>query len=402
MRRRNSRLLSRFDWIEADGRLIIATRALRTFAQSSVAVVIAIHLRLQGFTLVEIGLFLTLGSAGAAASAIVVGTIGDTVGRRHTLIVLGLLMTLTGIALVVSDNVLVLGMAAFVGSFSALAGSGGGMGTLEQAILAGSAAPEKRTDLFAVSSIAGTAGASLGALASGLPAAFQRYVGDADVPSFRMLFLGYAICGLLLAVLYGRLAARIELSQRDVRWTNPLRLASRRRIFTLAGLFAADSFGTGLAVESLASYWFFTRFGLQAGKLGVLFFASSVLMAGSLWVAARLARRIGLLNTMVFTHIPSSLFLVAMVFAPWAWLAIVFWLLRAFFGQMDVPTSQSYTMAVVGSTERTAMASATMVGRSAGVAAGPTVATALWTTTSASMPFVFGALIKITYDLSLW
>ena len=134
----------------------------------------------------------------------------------------------------------------------------------------------------------------------------------------------------------------------------------------------------------------------------MVFFASNVLTAISLWVAARLALRIGLLNTMVFTHIPSSLFLIAMVFAPAAWMAILFWLLRAFFGQMDVPTSQSYTMAVVGPAERTAMASAITVSRSAGVAAGPTVATALWTTASASVPFIFGALVKITYDLTLW
>ena len=133
-----------------------------------------------------------------------------------------------------------------------------------------------------------------------------------------------------------------------------------------------------------------------------MFFCSNVLNAVSLWVAARLARRIGLLNTMVFTHIPSSLFLVAMVFAPAAWVAIVLWLLRAFLSQMDVPTSQSYTMAVVGPTERTAMASATMVCRSAGVALGPTIAATLWTATSASVPFVVGASVKIAYDLTLW
>ena len=136
--------------------------------------------------------------------------------------------------------------------------------------------------------------------------------------------------------------------------------------------------------------------------LGLVFFSSHVLAAGSLWVAGRLARRIGLLNTMVFTHIPSSLFLVAMVFAPTAWIAVVFWLLRAFLSQMDVPTSQSYTMAVVDPAEGTAMASATMVSRSAGVALGPTIAAALWTATSATVPFIAGAAVKIAYDLTLW
>jgi len=149
----------------------MAARGLRTFAQTSVMVVVAIFLGLRGFTLVEIGVFLSLGSAGAAASALVVGLVGDAIGRRRTLIGLGLLMTLTGITLATSDHFLVLAGAAFVGSFSALAGSGGGMGSLEQAILAVSAPPERRTDVFALNSIVGTAAGAFGALVSGLVAA---------------------------------------------------------------------------------------------------------------------------------------------------------------------------------------------------------------------------------------
>ena len=182
----------------------------------------------------------------------------------------------------------------------------------------------------------------------------------------------------------------------------PVHAPSRGRIFTLAGLFTVDSFGTGLIVQSLVSYWFFTRFGLQPGSLGVLFFVSSVLTAISLWVAARLARRIGLLNTIVFTHIPSSLLLIAVPFVPEAWMAMALWLLRAFFAQMDAPTSQSYTMAVVTPEEHTAMASATTVTRSAGLAAGPSVGTALWTALGPSAPFLVGGTVKIAYDLTLW
>jgi Na+/melibiose symporter-like transporter len=276
------------------------------------------------------------------------------------------------------------------------------MGTIEQAILPLSAPAEKRTDAFALYSMVGMLAASLGALAAGLPTVLQREAGATALQSFRVMFLGYAGLGLVVASVYSRLSARIELSGGDARWTNPFRLPSRRRIFTLGGLFAIDSFGTGVVVESLTSYWFFTRFGLEPAQLGAVFFSSNVLTAGSLWVAARLARRIGLLNTMVFTHIPSSLFLVAMVFAPAAWVAILFWLLRAFLSQMDVPTSQSYTMAVVDPTERTAMASATMVSRSAGVALGPTIAASLWTAASATVPFIAGAAVKIAYDLTLW
>lgn len=155
-------------------------------------------------------------------------------------------------------------------------------------------------------------------------------------------------------------------------------------------------------VGSLASYWFFIRFGLEPGHLGALFFASSLLTTISLWAAARLARRIGLLNTMAFTHVPSSLFLMAVPFAPEAWMAVALWLLRALFVQMDVPTSQSYTMAVVTGAERTAMAGATTVSRSAGIAAGPSVGTVLWSAIGPSAPFLAGGAVEIAYDLTLW
>lgn len=375
---------------------------MRGFAQSAVTILIAIYLGLRGFSLVETGLLLTCGSVGATATAVVIGLFGDASGRRRTLLVLAGLMTVTGVAFATSETFAVLAAVAFIGSFSALAGSGGGMGTIEQAILTVSVPAARRTDAFALYSMLGMLGASLGALAAGLPTLLQREAGTSAIQSLRVMFLGYACLGFVIATIYSRLSPRIEVSDGQARWTNPLALPSRRRIFTLSGLFAVDSFGTGLIVESLASYWFFTKFGLQPAELGAVFFSSNVLAAVSLLVAARLARRIGLLNTMVFTHIPSSLFLVAMVFAPAAWVAIVFWLLRAFLSQMDVPTSQSYTMAVVDPSERTAMASATMVSRSAGVALGPTIAAALWTATSATVPFVAGAAVKIAYDLTLW
>lgn len=388
--------------METDTRVIVAARALRGFAQSAVSVLVAIYLDLQGFSLVGTGVLLTCGSIGASVIATVIGLFGDAFGRRRMLLILSTLMALTGIAFATSESFAVLAAIAFVGSFSPLAGSGGGMGTLEQSILAVSAPMEKWTGVFATYGLLGMLGGSLGALSAGLPTLLQREAGISTLQSLRGMFVGYACVGLVIAIVYSRLSAAIELSDRQPRWTNPLAFPSRRRIFTLSGLFGVDSFGTGLIVESLASYWFFTRFGLEPAQLGVLFFGSNVLAAVSLWVAARLARRIGLLNTMVFTHIPSSLFLVATVLAPVAWMAVLFWLLRAFLSQMDVPTSQSYTMAIVDPAERTAMASATMVSRSAGVALGPTIAAVLWTAGSATAPFVIGAAVKIAYDLTLW
>ena len=391
----------RFSWVDWDAKMVITARATRSFAQSAIAVLIAIYLGLQGFSLVQVGTFLTVGSLGAATAAVVTGVLGDAIGRRRTLVTLSFLMALSGMTLVVSESFIVLILAAFLGNLSGFVG-GGGTGPLEQAVLAVSATPQRRTDLFALSSIAGTTAGALGALASGMPTLLQRALELEELASFRPCFVTYAVLALLTALLYNRLSSRVELPSGAARWTNPFTLPSRSRIFALAGLFTIDSFGTGLIVQSLASYWFFTRFGLQPGHLGALFFASNVLTAVSLWVAARLAQRIGLLNTMVFTHIPSSLFLIAVPFVPDAWMAMALWLLRAFFAQMDVPTSQSYTMAVVAPAEQTAMASATTVSRSAGLAAGPSVGTALWTTIGPNAPFLVGGAVKIVYDLTLW
>jgi MFS family permease len=391
----------RLRWVDRDAKLVITTRALRSFVQSAVAVLIAIYLDLQGFSLVQVGTFLTVGSVGAAVAAVVTGVLGDTVGRRRILVALSLLMALSGIVLVVSERFSVLLLAAFLGHLSGFVG-GGGMGPLEQAALAVSTPPQRRTDLFALLSIASTIAGALGAFASGVPTLLTRVLGLGGLASFRPVFVAYAVLAVIMAVLYGRLSHRVELPSGETRWTNPFTLPSRGRIFTLAGLFTVDSFGTGLIVQSLVSYWFFTRFGLQPSHLGLLFFASNILTAVSLWVAARLARRIGLLNTMVFTHIPSSLCLIVVPFVPDVWMAMALWLLRAFFAQMDVPTSQSYTMAVVAPDEHTAMASAATVTRSAGLAAGPSVGTALWTAMGPSAPFLVGGTVKIAYDLTLW
>jgi MFS family permease len=391
-----------FGWVNRDGKLIIAVRGLRTFAHSAASVLLAIYLDLQGFSLFEIGLFLTIGSSGAAFWALVAGLVGDMLGRRRLLTVMGLLMALMGVALTTSQSLPLPAVAAFLGNFSVMPGVSGAMGPLEQASLPVTAAPERRTDLFALYGIVGTAAMSLGALAAGLPSVFQRAFAVDQVTAIQVVFASYIPLGVIVALCCSQLSPHIEVATGEARWVNPLKLPSRKRIVTLAGLFTVDSFGTGLIGPSLASYWFFTRFGIQPEELGLVFFASHVLTAMSLWAAARLASRIGLVNTMVFTHIPSSLLLVAIPFLPDAWLAVLFWLVRAFFVQMDAPTSQSYTMAVVGPQERSAMAAATSVSRSVGIAAGPAAATALWGAAAASAPFVVGGVVKILYDLTLW
>jgi len=374
---------------------------MRTFALRSISVLIAVYLGLQGLSLVQVGAFLTIGSIGSTCLAILAGVFGDSIGRRRFLISISILMAISSVVIIMSNNFVVLVIVAFIGGFGSFMGMGAA-GPLEQAMIATSVEPSRRTELFAVFSIAGTAAASLGALGAGVPDLLQHSMGLSQVSSFRAWFFIYPIFILSAAFLLSRLSKRIEVSHLESKWSNPFRLPSRRRIFSIAGLFTVDSFGTGMIAQSLASYFFFTRFGLQPGELGVLFFASSVLTAISLWVAPRLARRIGLVNTMVFTHIPASIFLIAVPFVPSVEIAISIWLVRAFFIQMDAPTSQSYTMAVVKSEERTPMATASTVSRSAGGSVGPSVGTALWSTFGPGVAFIASGTVKIAYDLTLW
>jgi MFS family permease len=389
--------LSRDTW------LIAWAHGVRTFAQGAVSVLVAIYLHLLGFSLAQIGLFISVGLAGAAVFSFSIIFIADAVGRRRLLVVFALLSALAGLAMAVTDQFLLLAFTAFIGGLNVGGGAAAGPAQpLEQASLAETVSPERRTAAYAVYSVMTTAGGSLGALTAGLPVFLQGSLGLGELASYRTVFLAFSGLTVLAALLYALLSQRVEVAIQGRRWSNPLRLPSRRMIFTLSGLFAVDHFAGGLVVQSLVALWFYTRFGIDVSTLALVFFGSNLMAAVSMWAATKLAGRIGLINTMVFTHIPSSLLLIAIPFLPYAWLAIAFWLVRGFFGMMDVPTRQSYTMAIVGPNERSAMAGITNVTRGVTGAASPSVATALWSIGAASIPFVACGVIKIAYDLSLY
>ncbi len=391
-------------WMTRDARLIVLARGIRGFALGSVSVLLAIYLHLLGFSTIQIGLFISAGLLGAAAYSFLIVFFGDTMGRRRLLVTFALMPAATALALTVVDSFPVLAGLALVGSFS-VAGGGAAPGPaqpLEQASLADRVPAEKRTDLYAIYGIMGTAGTALGALAAGLPVLFQDAFGLAEVSALRIVFVIFAALLSLVALCYSLLSPSVEVATADSRWVNPLRLPSRRLIFTLSGLFSVDHFAGGLVVQSLVSLWFFTKFGMELQSIGLIFFASNVMAAISLWVAAKVANRIGLINTIVFTHIPASLLLIVVPFLPTAWLAASLWVVRGFFGMMDVPTRQSYTMAVVGPNERVAMAGVNSVTRSITGTASPSVATALWSIGATSVPFIACGVLKIAYDLSLY
>ena len=391
-------------WISRDARLIIAARGIRTFAQSSVGVIMALYLNELGFSILQIGVFLSVGVAGVAFFAFIVGLTAGRLGRRRLLVTFSLLSAAAAIGLFFADEFVVLAGIAFAGALSTGGGGGGESPAqpLEIASLPDTAPVEKRTDLFAIYSIVARTGTAFGALAAGLPVLYQDAFGLSALASFKLMFIGFCGFQLIGAFLYSLISPAIEGEVSQQKWTNPLKLPSRRRIFTLTGLFGVDTFTTSMVMQSLVAYWFSNKFGLALESLATIFFVSHILTAISIWLSAKLANRFGLLNTMVFTHIPSSLFLLAATFAPAAWMAILFWQVRAFLSQMDVPARDSYTMAVVGPEERVAMASIQMVSKSSGGAFGPAATTALWSAASATAPWVVSAALKITYDLALY
>ena len=391
-------------WVSRDGKIVILARSVRTFAQGSIAVLFAVYLDMLGFSLTQIGMFFSFGIAGAAVFAFLVSLIAEKIGRRRLLIAFTLMTAAAGMVLVLTNDVVVLSAFAFLGTLSGVGGGGGAQPTqpLEQASLVDTVPADKRTDLFAVYGIASTAAAALGALASGLPAVYQSYFGVGEINAFKAMFVTFVILLLIVALLYNLLSSGVEVRVEERQWVNPLKLPSRRIIFTLTALFSVDHFAGSLLLQSLVAYWFSTRFGLELGTLALVFFFSQILTAVSLWLAAKIASRIGLINTMVFTHIPASLFLIAAAFAPTAFLAVLFWQLRSFLGQMDVPTRTSYVMAVVGPEERVAMAGISIVGRSISGIGGPSVATALWQAIAASAPLLACGVLKIAYDISLY
>lgn len=391
-------------WVNRDGRVIILARGLHTFAQSYAAVLLALYLDELGFSLAQVGAFLSAGVAGSALFAFVAGLVADRVGRRRLFIVFSMMSAVAALGLVFVDAFLPLVAFAFLGSLTGGGGTGvtGPLEPLDQASLPDAAPAHRRTDLFAIYRIVSTAGAAMGSLAAGLPTLIENGFDLSALAAYRVMFVGFALLLSSVGLLYALLSPAVEVRSEKRGWVNPLRLPSRRIIFTLTGLFSVDRFAGSLIVQSLVAYWFSTRFGLEPGELAVVFFLSHILSAISLWLAAKLANRIGLLNTMVFTHIPSSVFLIAAAFAPTAWSAVLFWQLRSFLGQMDVPTRDSYTMAVVGPTERVAMASVQIAGRSVASIAGPSVATVLWSAIAASAPLIGCGVLKITYDIALY
>ena len=388
-------------WISRDGWLLLAPRFVQAFARTALVVLLAIYLEKQGLSLTKIGLFFTVGLVGGTCYSFLLALKGDWLGRRRVMIYLTMVGSLPGFALFATDEFLILCVFAFLGSLVIGGGGGDPLQVMERAALPETCPPEKRTDMFAIAAITRNAGAGLGALAAGLPVIFQSSFGMSEVNSIKPIILSYAILMLVAGLLYSLLSARITMV-RPPKWVNPVTLPHRGIIFKLSGLFALDSFGHGFVLESLVSLWFHDHFGISIGSLAFLWFVWHLITASSFWFAARLAARIGHVNTIVFAHLPSNLFLIALPFAPEAWVAITIWQVRSFFQLMDSPIRNSYIVGIVPPEERVAMSAYTSISQTGAAATTPTVAGAVWGIESATIPFVSAGVIRVGYDLLLW
>ena len=378
---------------------VLIARGLRAFADGYMAVLLPAYLLSLGLGTFEVGLIATATLLGSAIATLAVGAWGHRFDSRRLLAAAALLMTATGAGFAGLRSFWPLMVVAFVGTLNPSAGDVSVFLPLEHARLAAAASGDARTALFARYSVLGALCAAVGALAAALPDVLASHVGVSRSAALRVMFVLYAVIGLAVWLLYRERSGTTA----PAAGVPPAPLGpSRSTVFRLAVLFSIDSFAGGLVVNALLALWLFQRFGLSLAQAGTFFFCAGLLSAASQFAAPFVARQIGLLNTMVFTHIPSSIFLMLAAVAPHLPLALALLLARSALSQMDVPTRSAYVMAVVTPPERPAAASVTAVPRSLAAAVSPALAGALLAGGWVTAPLLACGALKIAYDIVLW
>jgi len=373
-------------------------RGLRAFGDGFASLLLPAYLGALGFDAFSIGLVTTATLLGSAAASLGVGLTAHRFGNRALLVAATLLMIGTGLGFVLETRFWPLLAIAFVGTLNPSTSDVSIFLPLEQALLAGSVPGKSRTSAFAFYSLVGTLVGALGSLAAGLPEALRALWPMEIIPALQAMFALYAVLGLASFLLYRRLK-RHDKAQAEHAAT-PLG-PSRGIVYQLAALFSLDAFGGGLIVQSMLALWLFQRFGLSLAAAGTVFFWSGLISSASFLAAPRVARRIGLINAMVYTHFPSNLCLLALPFAPSLWAAVALWFLRCSLSQMDVPARSSYVMAVVTPPERAAASSVTSLPRSLASALAPILAGWMLSLSPFGWPVFLAGALKGVYDLLL-
>jgi MFS family permease len=404
----DSGLVASLRGLDRNGRLLFLTRVLRMFAYGFLAVVLVLYLAGLGLDALTIGAILTLTLVGDTLISLWLTTRADRIGRRLVLVAGSLMMAGAGLSFAVTDSVPLLILAATIGVISPTGNEVGPFLAVEQAALSQATPDVRRTPTFAWYNLAGYVATAIGALAAGFLSQGLQGAGLAAVDSYRAIVVGYAVVGIVMAVVFWRVGDAVEVPVEtllDDGIARRLGLGRRSRgiVARLSLLFSLDAFGGGFIPQSLMAYWFHLQYGVEPALLGGIFFGANLLAAVSSLSASRFAARFGLVNTMVFTHLPSNVLLILVPLMPNLGLAIAVLLLRFSLSQMDVPTRQSYVMAVVEPGERSAAAGVTGIARTTGAAVSPILSAPLVASASlTALPFFLAGGLKIVYDLLLY
>ena len=387
------------DWVNRNGKILLAVRPIQAFAGSFVSLFFAIYLNSLGLPLWQTGLVLSGGLATSTLFNLVAGYLADRMGRRRLLMFFGLMSTAAGLVFTLTNQPMILVVTAVIASM----GYGGGFGAaqmLERVILAQCCEDEERTDLYAIRSTIGSLATAAGSLFTGLLVVIQSW-GYVESTAYRMMFGVFTVLNLIIVFLYLMLDEEAEIEEEKAVQV-ALSPETKRYAVLLSILFSMDALGGAFIGRSLAAYWFFERFGLGMDKIGMIFSASSLLAAVSFMLAARISKRIGLINTMVYSHLPANLMMAVIPYMPTLETSLFFYLGRSLLSMMDVPTRQSYTMAIVKPEERSRFQALLNLPRSVTMAIGPGIAAYVMQFVGISMPFLIAGIIKSFYDIALW
>jgi len=393
------------DWISQDGKLLLWARTVRTFSYGFLSVILAIYLKLIGFNEILIGVVLTVTLVNSVIFNLLSSAYADRIGRKKILTLYAVLMVISAVIFFFTNNYVALIIAALIGTINVTGSEIGAFLSLEQAILPQTVNNiKKRNSIFALYNMVGTFAMSGGVLVSGLPSFLEQHYGLDQISAIKTLFVFYAILALVVMAIYLILSKGVEIQPKNGQSIPQNKISPQTRgiITKLSSLFAVDSFGGGFVIQSIVAFWFYSRFGADLTMLSYIFSAAGVLTAVSFLLATKIASKIGLVNTMVFTHIPSNILLILLAFAPNFSVGILLYLARMSLSQMDVPTRQSYIVAIVNENERVAAAGITNTSRNVAQAVSPSLAGGVIQILSLSAPFVVGGILKIAYDIGIF
>ncbi|MEC4847949.1 MAG: MFS transporter [Nitrosarchaeum sp.] len=393
------------NWLTRDGKLLLSARIVRTFSYGFLSMILAIYLSLIGFDEILIGFILSATLVNSIIFNLFSSFFADRIGRKKVLIIYASLMGISGGVFFATENYFALIIAAFIGTINVTGSETGAFLSLEQAILPQTVKNiKKRNTVFALYNMIGTFAMAGGILLASLPQIMEESFGFSTIDSFKPLFLIYMLAGIAVVVIYFFFSKEIEVKKSldSKSFSSNLSPKSKQIILKMSSLFALDSFAGGFVIQSIVAFWFFTKFGVDLTTLSIIFSIAGVLTAISFFFAAKIADKIGLINTMVFTHIPSNILLILVAFAPTFHIALALYLVRMSLSQMDVPTRQAYIVTVVEENERTAAAGITNTSRNIAQSISPSITGAIIHSLWFSAPFVIGGLLKIIYDVGIY